>query len=354
MRSDLPVSSTRADPAWLADDRPDWARLPADVLQHTLLLAAACVRGRLNAHTQWCRLAAAFSSTCRSMRAALQGPDSGLLWEVAVLSSAHPGLTSHQSQGLNRMLAARAHFATSLVLYGGGWDATELDALIAAHTGLCQDLVLKDVHDPLDAAIVGHRLSARPFHSVFFEGTAGCSLPSTARMAKIDVTLPGLEQVGGVPDLQRFLGCLQPLSGLQKLDLRMMPWCLTSQAVDDLVCWHPQLRHLRLQLLVDPLLGSYAIDSLQRLPSVQLVLTLIVRQPNSPLSEVLRQLQALQQLHALTIVALVPMTVTEAAHLAGCNVQQLTLCFSDPALRLRQLPPSARVTYKPHKYLRYS
>ena len=66
------------------------------------------------------RLIAACSGVCTALRSALLGPDSGALWQGALLSASYPGLNPEQTRGLHALAVAQGHFMHSLVLYGGG------------------------------------------------------------------------------------------------------------------------------------------------------------------------------------------------------------------------------------------
>ena len=297
-------------------------------------------------YARWCKLVATASCVCRSFRSALLGPGADVLWPLAVLSATHPGLTSKQSQGLNRMLAAQGHRAFSVDLTGGGWDLYELRTVTASLTGLHSCMTLWKIHSPQEAAVISRTLAARPIKLVNYKGTAACVLPVTAQNVRLSVTSFEPPTVQGIIDqaaLQRFVSCLRPLRDLRVLELHNTFWRLTDAEVQQWIVRHPQLEVLHLGLAAGNDIGRHDIESLHLLSEVELTLSLTSGAAGS-LVPMLRQMQDLQ-LEALVVHAQ-GCTRAEETLLAKCSMKELFVLFLDPAKRLQRPPPGIPVTYR--------
>ena len=332
--------------------QPDWASLPADLWRRIAGPAVASPSRGLDAQTEYYRLIATCCSVCSSLRDALLGPDSGALWEHAVLSATHPGLTWQQSLSLNALVTAQGVFAFSLEVHGsdGVWLEEELAENLACFPGLCDHLTIVGLHSETEAAVIGRGLAALPFRSVDFKGTAACLLPATAHGVLMQVLVApddhGVQ--GGLIEqapFRRFLGCLRPLRELQLLSLQLCCYRLTSADVQQLAARHPLLQHLHLHLDASPSVGPHAIASLRQLSSVQLCLTVCCQEAGHSLSMVLQQLPGLE-VHVLRILV-EEVSPGEEALLAKCSLQQLIVSFSDPLQRLRRPPAGVTVLYRP-------
>ena len=307
----------------------------------------------LEGWTRWYQLIATASCVSRSLRSALQGPGAGSLWECAVLSPDHPGLTPRQSRGLNALVAAHGHHAASLELHGGGWDVAELQRLLSCLTRLDLQVTLLQIEDPGEASIISRFLPQQPVYSVDLQGTAACLLPVSARRvgvyaAAAQVHAAGLQAPETQAQLQRFLGCLRPLSGLQDLTLGLLFWKITPADVHELASRHPQLRTLHLHLFITPEISNAALACLCQLSTVELSITVHTFERSDSVAALLRPLQGVV-LESLTseVYAVSP---AEEALLAKCSMKQLTVRFlgERPFPRLQHPLPGAVVRYYYH------
>ena len=337
-----------------ASGEPDWASLPQDLWRRVVHSAAlgglaAGEQPGLGAFTWRCKLLATVSSVCSSLRSAVLGPDSGLLWETAVLSCTHPGLTRQHSKGVNMFVADQGSFAVNLALYGGGWKAQELQEALDCVTDLSGMLDLININSPAEAAIISRSLAPQPLKEVYYNGSAACILPKTTTGLSLRASLTDQVWVGasgkfGQGVFQRFLGCLRPLSMLQQLDLHMLCWRLTSADVEDFRARHPHLRSLHLMLLAEARVGRQAVECLQQLSNVELTLRLVYLTRSPAFAQLLQQLQGLH-LAGLEIECREELSSAEERLLARCSMEKLTMRFTARTLRLRQPPPGVRVVY---------
>ena len=211
----------------------DWALLPADIWRQ--IIHAACGAGPAPqalsnpcsaitpARWEWWRLIARVSSTCKSLREALLGPEAASLWSWVYLKPPPP--VYPRDRHLQTLLR-QAHLATSaLVLGSSGWQASQLRAAMPRLSSV-QDLTLLDFRRADMIALLPLSQTGQP-----------CTLA-----LRSSVPLPGSH------------------SWLQQLELDL--YCLSEPQLCQLTAWLPELQDLRLHFS-----GSLpkSIDHLQQL-----------------------------------------------------------------------------------------
>ena len=299
---------------------------------------------------QWCRLVSTVASVCRSLRAAVLGPDAGLLWAEMSLRSTYPGLSQGASPGLNRLAAGQGRHATTVRLCCSEWAPEELQRIAGSLTSPALGITLQEVCTYQTAASIGRGLSVCAPRSVAIEGSIPVALPVSVRHFEIGRTVSMPWKPDEVPSqklaVQTF-ACLEALPCLQTLDLCLTRWQLTPELAASLGK-HSHLVELRLSHTADRSFGQYAVQRLPQVPRLSLELT--VR--DGSITQVLAGLKDVQ-LFCLSLYQ-VPSTLTakpydlgaqDEYHLSRCSIsQQLTLCLAYNR-RLR-LPPHFKVVYE--------
>ena len=326
-------------------EQPDWSSLHPD-LWRSVLLSTAGQRLDERGWRQWCSLLVTVSSTCRSLREALLGPDAGALWSDVRLHSATPGL--------NALAASQGHHATTVMLHGGGWQPDTLRSILAALTHADLELFLLDMDDGTEAAVLGEGLSGASCTMVTFTGSVPVELPcSVQTLSLCGQPLTSLLPDGSVDQSAalRLFDCLAPLAALKSLTLALPVWQLTAELAQRLTQQHPVLQDMCLHINACSSLGPQTVSDL----AAAAALTMHIAATDNSLT------QLLQSLHGVQLVSLEINEVEEAEYrltladdynLARCSIsRQLTLGLVDPVCRL-QTPTAFPVVYKLTTFLR--
>ena len=306
------------------------------------------------------RLVAVMSAVCTGLRAALNGPGSDELWSSLTFHSSRTGLSAQQLAGYQAMLLRQGHRTHSASLRGGGWEQTELQAVLACLTGLDGRVDVSELHDPNEAATIGAALASRPIAGLSLSGSVVCALPPSVRQLHLrDVSFAHwshhadakqrlLQELLLQPHSQALLRSLQPLSLIEDLTLELPLWRLTQDDVNRLAALST-LSKLHLAISANSLLVHNNAECLSQLASavcLDLSIAQLCRTPDESLELLLRQLaRGRVRLHTLQL-SFEDLSVAEEAALAGCWITgELVLRLRAAERRLAHPLPGVRVVY---------
>ena len=309
----------------------DWCLLPEDVWRKILVHAhGGLVPLRASSPTfiedhraweAWWTLVARVACSCRHLRSALLGPESGELWSFVSFTMTYlgPPHTKRHSKGLRRLLRGQAHLARSAFIWGSGqWgmgrsDARELSSCVAALTSV-QDLTLSALssasYTNIGAHLGGMPTSIRCCREALWECLSPAAHGQLTR-ANVAYTLGNNLTVAEVHKLA------QQLIRLQELELRVPLGCGVPSALGLLPLLPPVVLHLQLGSLHAGAAFRQLAES-----GVQLRCLRVAEGPR-------------EFLH-----------VSDEQLLARCRISELlVMVFLNPARRLQHVPAGVAVRY---------
>ena len=307
-----------------------------------------------------CRLVAAASAVCTSLRTAVLAPGSHELWSSLTFKSSHAGLSAQQCAGYQALLKRQGHHARSVSLRGGGWALDDLQSILASLTGLSAHVDVYKLHSAQEAALIGCALASRPIPSLSLSGTVACALPPNIRQLHLmDVSFTHWKDEDDAErrllvelllqsHSQALLRSLQPLSLVEDLTLALPLWRMTENNIDSLARL-PALSKLHLAISASSLLGPHSAGHLRQLSSAVCLDVSIVQlsvNPDESLELLLWQLaEGCVRLHTLHI-SYEDLSVAEEAALAGCCITgELVLRLHGTDRHLAHPPPGVPVVY---------
>ena len=320
------------------------------------------------------------AAVCKSLRAALLGPDSRELWSSAAFQDVHVGLASkpdcslaygladlgarnaalrwrlaHSSQGLRRLLASRGVRVSNAVVWGGGWTVLKLpdyagydipelrQALASLFAGSGGALHLVDLGETAESVYMASISHYHPFDSVTHLGCHPLNFPCASQLRVIQL---GTSR----PEANCLFRQLKFHPRLQSLCLELRQWRMTAADMQKLATWHPRLQRLSLRLTVNRRRrGKHDPRALSRLPATTQISLCVVANWRVGRSLAFFLLQ-LRHVQVDQLLVQCPSCVLDSFAewcLAQCNVHtRLTLCLQgSPGRRLQDLPDVPEVVY---------
>ena len=346
---------------------PDWASLTPDLWRHVLWSSLASSRLALRqagstapdqkAWMPWCRQVVAASAVCKSLRAALFGPDAGEMWDFVVLSCSHLGVverppstldqikaalglrkTVSASQQLNQLAVSQAQHARRMKLQGGGWLLRELQKAVAPMSGL-EFVELRGLHDSAEAACISTALAGSAVDTVrLTECSVAFAFPASVR--HVEVMAARLKRT----DCEQQFSYLQSLANLHSLYMPLSNLYLTRVHMQSIMTWHPELYELCLVVHVGA--GQETVSTFSELSGVRLHIFIVWGQA-AGLVALFQQLKCVHIRVMSLFLDADNVTAAVEAQLAQCNIsKELYLCWNaPPSRRLQHQPSRARVVY---------
>ena len=372
---------------------PDWASLSAELWQNVWLLASARPADAADAKepwVAWVRLVATGSAVNKALRSALLGAEaSPQLWEDTGFRSSYAGLS--QASFCCCAAAHKAHTLPTLCVRDAGGEPRAEPAADTARlprsagprvrwrlagVRAARRRGLADAPRPgqrrppggqgrrrCDRGLVHRRRArARLSQGAELRRLGARRLPASLCKLNLRDTLYQVctrhrdeeritAELVGQSNTQAHLQSLHSLRRLTCLSLVLPFWRIQLVDLLSLKQWLPHLRQLHIVVTSSPGFDedSPAVAGLYMM-SLRMRLRLKVYQlePNCPgMSALLRDLERGVRLESLQL-RVKDLTAADEACLSRCNISgKLTLHFcGQPARRLQQPPPGARVVYR--------